>query len=170
MKKYSTEKEVWKDIVGFEGFYQISNMGNVISYHKEEPRLLSPAPDKDGYLFTHIRGYKGKRKTLRIHRAVAEHFIDNPENKPQVNHINGNKADNRVQNLEWVTPSENMKHAIENGLWEWTPRKGGRKSVLTEEDINKIKTLRKKDSKTYTQVKLAGMFGVSRFSIYKALK
>lgn len=79
-------------------------------------KLLKPKKHKDGYLFVTLTKEKIK-KNFYVHRLVAEAFIPNPENKPQVNHINGNKTDNTISNLEWVTNAENSRHAYNNGLY-----------------------------------------------------
>ncbi len=79
-------------------------------------KLLKPKKHKDGYLFVTLTKEKIK-KNFYVHRLVAEAFIPNPENKPQVNHINGNKSDNTISNLEWVTNAENSRHAYNNGLY-----------------------------------------------------
>lgn len=79
-------------------------------------KLLKPKKHKDGYLFVTLTKEKSK-KNFYVHRLVAEAFIPNPENKPQVNHINGNKTDNTISNLEWVTNAENSRHAYNNGLY-----------------------------------------------------
>lgn len=113
--------EEWKDIRGFEGFYQISWDGNVRSLDRFdgirdlEGQPIKPNLKQNGYLQVGLRK-KGKRKWELIHRLVAIHFIDNPENKPQVNHIDGNKQNNSIYNLEWVTSQQNMRHAHANGL------------------------------------------------------
>lgn len=110
--------EEWKDIVGYEGIYQISNLGNVKGFkftsgYKEH--LLKPLFDKDGYCKVNL--YKDRKlKRVSIHRLVASTFIPNPENKPQINHIDGNKQNNSADNLEWVTSKENIRHSIEKGL------------------------------------------------------
>lgn len=108
----------WRDIKGYEGKYQVSNLGNVksLNFHRKNKEcLLTPKIDKDGYL--EIALYKnGKSKYYRIHRLVAIAFISNNENKKEVNHINGIKSDNRVDNLEWCTSSENQVHAYKTGL------------------------------------------------------
>ncbi len=88
--------EIWKDIAGYEGLYQVSNLGNVKSFCKKTPHILSPATDRNGYssVCLHI---DGKKRTCTIHRLVAKAFIPNPDNKRDVNHLNGVKTDNRVE-------------------------------------------------------------------------
>lgn len=116
-------EEIWKDIKGYEGLYQISSVGRVKRIDKEiivktphkgtfvkiwKGRILKPG--KGMYFMIDLcKNNKVKRKL--IHRLVAETFIPNPENKPQVNHIDGNKYNNKVSNLEWVSISENAIHA-----------------------------------------------------------
>ena len=114
-------KEIWKDIKGYEEMYQISNLGNVKSLTRntknkyKQEHFLKLFISKNGYKRVELRKYK-KGKKYCVHRLVALAFIPNPLNKPQVNHINGIKTDNRVENLEWATNSENIKHAIKTGL------------------------------------------------------
>ena len=101
-------KEVWKDVKGYEGLYRVSNFGRIWSCRFG--REISPAKSTDGYY--QIRFYVNKSKKLfSVHRLVAMHFIPNPENKAQVNHKDGNVENNRVDNLEWATQSENLRHA-----------------------------------------------------------
>ena len=105
------EKEIWKDIEGYEGKYMVSSFGRVKSFYLGKEKLLKPKTDKDGY--KQINLYKNKKPhTLKIHRLVAQAFIPNPDNKPQIDHINTNRADNRVDNLRWCTQKENCNNPI----------------------------------------------------------
>ena len=118
-------QEVWKDIVGYEESYQVSNLGNVKSLRREyspnggkrftEEKLLKFGIHKDGYLQAHL-SENGKTKTFLVHRLVAIHFLDKIYDKLEVNHIDGNKKNNLFSNLEWSNRSENMKHAFDNNL------------------------------------------------------
>lgn len=109
-------EEIWKDIKGYEGKYQISNLGRVKSLNYNT-KILKYNSDGHGYLKVIL--YKNnKRKSHRVHRLVAEAFIPNLEDKNQVNHINGNKQDNRAFNLEWCTAKENVQHSLNTGLSE----------------------------------------------------
>lgn len=116
------EEEMWKDILNFEGFYEVSNVGRVRSKNriiedslgrkrKYTSRILS-VRSKNGYCFVSLN--KGNTsKDIAVHRLVAEAFTPNPNDKPYINHINSNRADNSVENLEWSTPKENMEHMSE---------------------------------------------------------
>ena len=111
--------EEFKDIAGYEGWYQVSNFGNVKSlpcdcgWRKEG--VLKLQLHKQGYLKANLYVRK-KMKSWQVHRLVALTWIPNPDNLPEVNHLNGNKKDNRVENLEWTTKKRNTKHAFDNNL------------------------------------------------------
>ena len=124
-------KEVWKPILGFEGYYEVSNLGNVRSVSREKVvqsknqygsyckkivikgKQLKLVSDKDGYKI--ITAYKGSHHyTLKVHREVAKAFLPNPQNLPQVNHKDENKANNSVDNLEWCTCRYNVNYGNHN--------------------------------------------------------
>ena len=108
--------EEWRPIQGTKGFIEVSNKGRVRSLLRGEPRILKTQTDNKGYHRIRVTIEQEKR-SYRVHREVAKAFIPNPEKLPQVNHRDGNKDNNSVNNLEWVTNQENAIHAIKNGLW-----------------------------------------------------
>ena len=121
------QEEVWKDVVGYEGVYQVSNLGTVRSvdrlspdrwgHRKRKGVVLKQKETDSGYFSVHLRDKEnGKESWPCVHRLVALAFIDNPENKPTVNHVDGDKHNNTVSNLEWSTHSEQTIHAFENNL------------------------------------------------------
>lgn len=108
-----TNEAITRDVVGYEGLYTIDIFGNVIK--TKNGQVVSQQKNKFGYMNVSL-GKDGKQKQYKVHRLIAEAFIPNPQNKPQVNHIDGNKSNNVVWNLEWVTCKENVAHAYTVGL------------------------------------------------------
>jgi len=145
-------EEIWKDILGYEGIYQVSNHGRVKALEKPRysrfkthghtipEKILSLMELPNGYLkLTLVRDKI--RKNQSVHRLVAEAFIPNPENKPCVNHIDCIKSNNNVENLEWCTPQENVNHTAK--LNRFNPKRGSQHpcSVVTEEMVREIRSL-----------------------------
>lgn len=134
-------KEIWKKVKGYSSWYEVSNMGRLKTHNwknKGITKIMRPAMDHGGYLRTMLKRIDGKTHTIKVHRIVAENFIDNPENKPQVNHINGIRNDNRVINLEWCSHSENIKHSF------FTKRSSNKGTlnpscILTEKQVKQIR-------------------------------
>ena len=140
-------KPKWKDIIGYENEYQINQFGEIRTL-KDSPKLkkydvLKPQISKrNGYAYQML--YKnGKGKLLRVHRLVAMAFLPNPNNLPQVNHKDGNKQNNSVDNLEWCEQSDNMKHAYKNGLQ--TPSENQRKAIINTNKLKQKKVCQIKD-------------------------
>ena len=154
-------KEVWKDIEGYEGLYQISNLGRVKRVITD--RILKGKKHKDGYLLVDLyKNSVGAGKT--IHRLVAQAFIPNPENKPQVNHTDEDKTNNMVSNLEWMTAKENNNHGTRN------ERAG--KAISKSQSIPIIATNLKtgESIEFYGSNECARQLGLHQSSITKVLK
>jgi hypothetical protein len=161
-------EEIWKDITGYEGMYQVSSMGRVKSIDrivfrsrngntKVNDLIMKQGNGHSGYKLITLHK-NGKPKTFRINRIVAIHFIDNPENKTDVNHKDGIKSNNSVSNLEWNTGKENISHAHKTGL-----RNGNHRKKLTKDQVLYIKA-------NYVRLKVtvpyfAKLFGVSESCI-----
>lgn len=105
--------EIWKDIPGYEGLYQASNIGRIKNYNRDS--LLTPNENAKGYYHVTLH-IDGKPKTFKWHRIIAIAFLQRHHSKPQINHKNGIKTDNRVENLEWCDHSYNQRHAYDKGL------------------------------------------------------
>ena len=176
------QEEIWKDVVGLEGIYQVSSEGRIKSVSRNvqyynpladrecvrhlREKIMKPQLSKRGYYLvcSPVPSDNGVRTSLSIHRIVAKAFLDNPDNKPTVNHKNGNKLDNRLQNLEWATFSENLQHAYDTGLAKSVISKFTRrgedhhKVKLSNSDIVEIKKLRAKGLKLK---EIASLYSVS---------
>lgn len=139
--------EEWRDVPNFEG-YQVSSLGKVRSVDRFcgdrrgviHGKLLKPFINRRGYLEVNL--YKNSKSTTKIiHRLVAKAFISNDFNKPQVNHIDGNKLNNKVINLEWMSNSENQLHAYKLGLQPSRAGESNNKATITDKDVTKLKLL-----------------------------
>lgn len=143
-----SKENLWGDLPDYEDYYQVSTSGGIRSKDRKvlsknqfgayemlrKGKVLKVTKTKQGYGEVKLTNSEGSCSTYKIHRIIASAFIPNPLEKSQVNHIDGNKLNNRVDNLEWATPSENTQHAYDTGL---ICRKGSKQSssVLKECDI-----------------------------------
>ena len=165
-------RERWKQIAGYEGLYEVSNLGRVRSVERlvgakfaggvsrRQGRILVPVLHSFGYL-TVTLSKNDRKKRFTIHRLVATAFLPNPLNKPQVNHIDGVPGNAKVTNLEWVTRSENQLHAFRTGLQEKLYGEDAPRAKLTQKQAEVIRSLAgKHDAPT-----LAKRYGVGRSTI-----
>jgi len=154
--------QLCKDIIDYEGRYKVCSNGDILSLpnrnNKYKEIKLKQRLDVSGYPVVCL--FKEKKKMLKVSRLVAIHFLTNPDNLPQVNHKNGIKENNNVSNLEWCTPSENLKHAFKIGLKSQVGEKNSRSKLKT----NQIVYIRKSKLK---QRELAERFNVDQTTISK---
>lgn len=146
-------REEWKDVIGYEEFFMVSNYGKVWS--KRTNKQLRTTSTENGYevFVSRFNGRKSKSILFRVHRLVAIAFVENKHNKPYVNHIDGNKKNNYYKNLEWCTTRENIIHAIEKKLI---------KTKISKKDVGKI---RKAIREGRTQHSIALEYGVDERAI-----
>ncbi len=173
------KKEEWKPVVGYEGIYSVSNLGRVRSEDRiieehngrqriNKGRVLKPFGTGKcrAYLAVDLRK-NGKRKTTKVHRLVAIAFISNPDDCPQVNHLNGDKSNNTVSNLEWTTNLENARHAYRTGLKVTLKGSAVWNSKLTKEDVLLIREMEFWNLK---RKEIARLFDVSTVLIGKIMR
>lgn len=159
--------EIWKDIEGHKGVYQVSNFGRVKSFKvSADGFIMKNGTDNNGYGIICLSN-KNSRKTNKIHRLVAIAFIPNSINKAEVNHINGIKNDNRIENLEWATSKENRRHALETGLAVCANGERCGTAKLNEVQVLEIRS--KYSSTKTTLLKLGDEYGVSAKAIHKII-
>ena len=164
-------KEVWKRLVyngvDYGDWYEVSNIGNVRNARTHRVRKLNVL--KTGYYFVSVSlGSRQNKLTWRVHKAVAESFIPNPDNLPIVNHIDGDKLNNVIDNLEWCTDKYNTKHAIDTGLFEVSPCSYHNKlSKLTKEQCEYIYNVYIPYDLEFGSRALGRKFGVSHDVILK---
>lgn len=157
--------EEWRDVEGYEGFYQVSNFGRVKRIKCIRPHILKPTLIS-GYCYVDL-SKQNQTKQHRIHRLVAKAFIPNPNCKPEINHIDGHKLNNHVANLEWATGVENMEHAVKLGL-----QKSGAdvyNAGLTLEQANEILSSYVAGSQQFGSKALAKKFGVTYRQILRVV-
>lgn len=165
--------EIWKDIVGYEGYYQVSDKGRVRSLDRVviltngvvreyKSGVLDPKPNRKGYICVNLCRGKKDRKGFKVHQLVAKAFIDNPEGKPQVDHINCVKSDNSKINLRWCTNLENQQYATLNGLKPKPTGKINPNCKLSESDVLEICNLLDAEVK---QSDIASKFNVTQVQI-----
>lgn len=157
-------QEEWRKIPGYPSKYEVSNLGRLKSHAwkgSKMTRVLKPAQSPDGYLKTVLINNEGKKKSLGVHTWVAVAFIGKRPDNKEVNHKNGIKTDNRAVNLEYMTRSENILHAIENGLYTYMRGSDNGHSKLTEDDVREIRRVASQGGRYYGRKALAEKYGIS---------
>ena len=154
-------------VKGYEGRYAVTLFGQVWSEYK--CAWMKPSVTEKGYLTVELRK-GGHRFKARIHRLVAEAFIPNPDNLPEVNHKDGDKTNNQVSNLEWCTHSDNLKHAYRTGLEKVVYGTDHHRSKLTRDQVEYIRKVYKKRDLTFGGKALAQKYGVSLWTIMNVVR
>lgn len=157
--------EVWLPIKGFEDYTRISNFGRVWSIKTNKERAVFKSAG--GYYHLDLFNDKKQHKNYTVHRLVAEAFIPNPNNLPYINHIDGNKLNNCVNNLEWCTPMHNARHAQKLGL---CPPAIGEKNGLSKLKTEEVEFIKTRFKSPYSAIELAKRYNVSSSLIYKILQ
>lgn len=158
--------EIWKDVVGYEGYYKVSNFGRIRSFvlGGYNGCILSQTTHKQGYKRINLSDGKSDSEHL-VHRLVATAFTPNPYGKETVNHIDGNKSNNNVSNLEWATQSENNRHAIRTGLKIFTEKNRLASTRGFKISRDQVADIRIRFLKGKSLSELAKMYSVSKAQI-----
>jgi len=158
--------EVWKPVLDYENTYAVSDMGHIKRIAPGSStyagRIIKPVVNKRGYCQVNLHR-DGKAKKMSVHALVLEAFAKPRPRGREANHKNGNKSDNRIQNLEWVTPKENVRHAIDKLGRPSTPGESNVVSKLVKEQVIEIRRLYLTGN--HTQTELSSLFGVCRSAI-----
>lgn len=162
-------REIWRNVVGYEGLYMVSNFGRVKSFYGIGERLLTPSVNKSGYQYTVLTDKNKIRKSLKVHTLVARAFLPNPENKPVVHHRDSNRANNRVNNLEWVTHRENTAYAVQNGSYDKPDSCASPRAKLTADDVRYIRAHYVPRHREFGANALARKFNVCTNTIYSVV-
>ena len=160
--------EIWTDIEGYEGHYQISNYGRAKSFKNGRETILRPLWTNGGYLNFSLC-LNGKHKNFSPHVLVAKAFIPNPENKPEVNHIDSDKFNCCVDNLEWSTRSENNRHAFKNGLNHQAQGENNIRAKLTNEQAKRCREVYKPFDRKFGIAALAKKFKITVKTMYNVI-
>lgn len=157
----------WRPVKGFEEVYEVNRVGQV---RRTNGRLMNPWANHNGYMLVKLTCVKlKKRADYRIHRLVAEAYLPNPENKPYINHIDNNPANNSIENLEWCTQGENIQHARNQGRMADRYWKGKRSpnASLTDEQIKNIRELR---AQGLSYQRIADDVGTNKRTVERVIK
>jgi hypothetical protein len=156
-------EEIWKTVLDFS-LYEYSNLGNLRSKNYKNTgrvQILKPAVSTDGYLKTMLKDDNGKYVTIAVHRVIAKSHFGVQDKKLEVNHINGIKTDNRIENLEYITHSQNCKHSFDIGLQK--PKRGELNGMakLTQKDVDFLRSEKIKKGRYWGRKQYAKQFGIT---------
>ncbi|MBE8950922.1 MAG: HNH endonuclease [Quinella sp. 3Q1] len=160
-------QEVWRDVIGYEGFYQVSNMGRILRILKNGKRLLKRCICKKGYAYVHL-SKNGIIEHSKVSILVAKAFLPNPENKPVVHHRDSKRANDCVENLEWVTYGENSRYIVNRKKFD-KPSWMCSRSKLMPDDVRYIREHYSKVNPEFNAKALAIKFNVGQTTIYSVI-